>query len=165
MYKYFGLVPLRTTNDLTVQPKELSLPTEEQFRTFIEEELLEAAEDLLLPTEQTQFTRATKGHAYATLTKFFMNTKQWSKVLDATRLLEDLNYYELYPDYRALFFIENEPQNNPANKEMIVSWSLTNQQGYHNNYQNGLSPDSGGRIIFPSSRGPRQWPTGLLNSR
>lgn len=140
MYKYFGLVPLRTTNDLTVQPKELSLPTEEQFRTFIEEELLEAAEDLLLPTEQTQFTRATKAHAYATLTKFFMNTKQWSKVLDATRLLEDLNYYELYPDYRALFFIENEPQNNPANNEMIVSWSLTNQQGYQNNYQNGAFP-------------------------
>lgn len=140
MYKYFGPVPLRITNDLTVQAKELELPTEDEFREFVENELLGAAEDLLLPSEQTQFTRATKGHAYATLIKFLMNTKQWGKVVEVFELLDNLNYYTLFPNYRALFFIENEPQNNSSNKEIIVSWSLTNQQKHQNNYQNGAFP-------------------------
>ncbi len=140
MYRLFGVVPLRTTTDLTVQPKELGLPTEEEFQTFVETELEEAALDLLDPSEQTQVGRATKGHAYAALTKFLMNTKQWAKVVDATQSLMDLNYYELFPDYRATFFIGNEPQNNPANKEIIVTWSLTNEDGYNNDYQDGAFP-------------------------
>ncbi|MCG6186306.1 RagB/SusD family nutrient uptake outer membrane protein [Maribellus maritimus] len=141
MYKYFGPVPLRTTSDLTIQPKELGLPTEQEFLDFVETELNAVAQDLLAPSEQTQVGRATKGHAYATLTKFLMNTKQWNKVLDATQVLMDLNYYELFPDYRAAFFVENEPQTNPANKEMIVTWSLRNESGgYNNDYQNGAFP-------------------------
>lgn len=141
MYKYFGPVPLRTTGDLTVQPKELGLPTEEEFRSFIETELNAAAQDLLDPSAQTQVGRATKGHAYAALTKFLMNTKQWSKVVDATQDVLDLNYYELFPEYRAAFFVENEPQTNPDNKEMIVTWSLKNESGgYNNDYQNGAFP-------------------------
>ncbi|MCW0481589.1 RagB/SusD family nutrient uptake outer membrane protein [Gaoshiqia sediminis] len=140
MYKYFGVVPLRTTSDLTIQPKELGLPAEEDFRNFVETELMEAAEDLVHPSEQTQVARATKGHAYAALTKFLMNTKQWAKVVKVTQDLMDLNYYEIYPNYRATFFVENEPQNNPANKEIIVTWSLTNEEGRNNNYQNGAFP-------------------------
>lgn len=140
MYKYFGPVPLRTTNDLSVQSKELGLPTEEEFRTFVETELTAAASDLLAPSAQTQFPRATKGHAYAALAKFLMNTKQWSKVVDVTKTLMDLNYYALYPNYRAMFFVENEPQTNAANKEMIVSWSLKNENLYNNDYQNGAFP-------------------------
>ncbi|MCM5661801.1 RagB/SusD family nutrient uptake outer membrane protein [Galbibacter mesophilus] len=140
MYKYFGPVPLRTTSDLTVQPKDLGLPTEEEFRTFVETELKEAAIDLVHPAAQPQVGRATKGHAYATLTKFFMNTKQWAKVVEATELLMDLGYYELFPNYRATFFVENEPQNNPANKEIIVTWSMVNEFPYQNTYQNGVFP-------------------------
>lgn len=140
MYKCFGLVPLRTTTDLTTQPKELGLPTEEEFRNFVETELIAVAQDLVNPSEQTQLGRATKGHAYAALVKFLMNTKQWSKVVDVTKSLMDLNYYALFPNYRAMFFIENEPQNNSANKEIIVSWSLKNESGYNNNYQNGAFP-------------------------
>lgn len=140
MYKYFGVVPLRITTDLTKQPKELGLPTEEEFLTFVETEFMEAAEDLLSPAEQNQVGRATKGHAYGALTKFLMNTKQWNKVVEVTTLINDLNYYQLFPDYRATFFVPNEPQNNPSNKEIMITWSLTNENGFHNNYQNGAFP-------------------------
>ncbi|MGQ8338247.1 RagB/SusD family nutrient uptake outer membrane protein [Sunxiuqinia sp. A32] len=163
MYKYFGPVPLRITTDLTVQPKELGLPTEEEFRTFVETELTEAAADLLDPTAQTQVSRATKGMAYAALTKFLMNTKQWSKVVSATQSLMSLNYYELFPSYRATFFIENEPQNNPANKEIIVTWSLTNEGGYNNDYQNGAFPPGFRRTDnvpeFEWTTSMANWPT------
>tara|TARA_R110002049_G_scaffold301166_1_gene493050 strand:- start:9475 stop:10971 length:1497 start_codon:yes stop_codon:yes gene_type:complete len=161
MYKYFGVVPLRITTDLSIQPKELGLPTEEEFLTFVETELREAAEDLLLPSEQNQTGRATKGHAYGALTKFLMNTKQWGKVVDATQDLMDLNYYGLFPNYRATFFIENEPQNNPNNKEIIITWSLTNEDGsITNNYQNGAFPPG----YRTSDNIPEfQWTTSMAN--
>ena len=140
LYKYFGVVPLRTTADLTVQPKELGLPTEDEFQHFIESEFEAAAQNLPDPSEQKQVGRANKGMAYAALTKFLMNTKQWKKVVEVTDTLMSLNYYELFPDYRSLFFVENEPQTNPNNRETIVTWSLTNQDGYNNDYPDGAFP-------------------------
>ncbi|OYX26654.1 MAG: hypothetical protein B7Z06_05300 [Flavobacteriales bacterium 32-35-8] len=160
MYKYFGVVPLRTSTDLVVQPKELGLPTEEEFLTFVETEFREAATDLLSPAQQNQTGRATKGHAYGALTKFLMNTKQWGKVVDVTQELMDLNHYELFPNYRATFFIENEPQNNPNNKEIIITWSLTNELGFNNDYQNGAFPPA----FRTSSNIPEfAWTTSMAN--
>lgn len=135
MYRYFGVVPLRTTTDQSVQPQELPLPTEEEFRDFVESELLQAAENLPDPSNQPQIGRANKGYAYGVLTKFLMQTKQWAKVVDVTQKLMDLNYYELYPDYRAALFVENE-----GNKEMVVTWSYVNEPGFGNLYQNGAFP-------------------------
>ncbi|MGS2737950.1 RagB/SusD family nutrient uptake outer membrane protein [Sinomicrobium sp. M5D2P17] len=136
LHRYFGLVPLRTTTDQNEQPQELALSSQEEFNTFVETELLAAAENLLNPEAQTQRGRATKGHAYAVLTKFLMETKQWQKVVDVTQNIMDLNYYELYPEYRALFFVENEGNN----KEIIVTWSFDNQAGSGNQFQNGAFP-------------------------
>ena len=135
LYRYFGVVPLRTTTDLSVQPQELPLPTEEEFFSFVETELKAAALDLLHPAEQENKARATKGHAYAVLTKFLLQTKQWQKVLEVSDMLMDLNYYELYPNYRATFFVENE-----GNKEIIVPYSYRNEQGFGMQYQNGAFP-------------------------
>ena len=135
MYRYFGVVPIRTTTDLNEQPQELPLPSEEEFFSFVETELRESAQGLLHPSDQDQRGRATKGHAYAVLTKFLLSTKQWEKVVEVTGLIEDLNYYELYPDYRETFFVENE-----GNREIIVSWSYKNEQGFGNLYQNGAFP-------------------------
>tara|TARA_R110001592_G_scaffold315981_4_gene592164 strand:+ start:2754 stop:4247 length:1494 start_codon:yes stop_codon:yes gene_type:complete len=163
LYKYFGVVPLRITTDLSVQPAELGLPTEEEFRNFIETELTEVVQDLPNPSAQIQVGRATKGHAIGALVKFYMNTKQWSKAVTATKDLMDLNYYELFPNYRATFFVENEPQNNPNNKEMIISFSLINQNNYNNNYQNGAFPpgfryaDNIPEFVWDSSMA--NWPT------
>ncbi len=136
LYRYFGLVPLRTTTDQTIQPQELPLPSQEEFNNFIETELVAAAQDLLDPSAQTQRGRATKGHALAVLTKFLMQTKQWQKVINVTQEIMNLNYYELYPDYRKLFFVENEGNN----KEIIVTFSYVNEAGFGNQFQNGSYP-------------------------
>lgn len=135
LHRYFGVVPLRTTSNLEEQPQELPLPTEEEFLSFVETELREAAEDLLHPSEQTQRGRADKGHAYAVLTKFLLNTKQWSKVMEVTDQLMGLGYYQLFPDYRGLFFVENE-----GNKEVIISNLYTNEAGFHNTFPVGAFP-------------------------
>lgn len=135
LHRYFGVVPLRTTTDLGVQPQALGLPSKEEFRSFVETELKTAAENLLHPSEQGQRGRATKGHAYAVLTKFLLNTKQWEKVVEVTGKLMDLGYYQLYPDYREAFFVANE-----GNREIIISNMYTNEQGFHMSYQNGAFP-------------------------
>ena len=135
LFRDFGLVPLRTTSDLEVQPQELPLPGEEEFYSFIETELREAAVNLPRPEAQNRQGRATKGHAYAVLTKFLMGTKQWEKVIEATDSLMGLNYYELNPDYRSIFFIDNE-----GNREIIVTYSYKNEQGFGLQYQNGAFP-------------------------
>ncbi len=135
LFRYFGVVPLRTTTNLSEQPQALALPSAEEFRTFVETELRAAAKDLLSPAEQKQLGRATKGHAYAVLTKFLMSTKQWEKVVEVTQLLMDLNYYELFPNYRGIFFVKNE-----GNHEVIVSYPRTNEGGFAMLYQNGAFP-------------------------
>lgn len=135
LYRYFGVVPLRTTSDLNEQPQALPLPSKEEFFSFVESELRQAASNLLHPSEQKQGNRATKGHAYAVLTKFLLQTKQWEKVVEVTGKLMDLGYYELFPNYRGTFFTQNE-----GNSEIIVTNEYTHEQGFHMTFQNGAFP-------------------------
>tara|TARA_Y100001980_G_C14556916_1_gene353698 strand:- start:120458 stop:121906 length:1449 start_codon:yes stop_codon:yes gene_type:complete len=111
MYFLFGPVPIRQSEN---DPLEMARPTEEEMETFIEEELLEAIQDLPNPGEELNYGRANKGTAWAGLTKFYLNTHQWQKSADAAQVVMDFNYYELYPDYFELFHVENE-----RNKEFI----------------------------------------------
>lgn len=155
LYRYFGVVPLRTTTNLNEQPQALPLPSQEEFFSFVEAELRESANNLPHPSEQTQWGRATKGHAYAILTKFFMNTRQWEKVVEATDLLMELNYYELYPDYRGTFFVENE-----GNREIIVTYSYRNEQGQGLQFQNGAFPPG---FLNTASVPEFEWTTSMAN--
>lgn len=121
LYKHFGPVPLRTS---TGQEGELARATDEEMRTFIESELLDIIDDLPAPGQEEGYGRATKGHALGTLVKFALNSRQWQKVVTYTQDLMNLQYYELYPTYRAMFFVENE-----QNKEMIMVWPSINEPG------------------------------------
>ncbi|UOY08060.1 RagB/SusD family nutrient uptake outer membrane protein [Muricauda sp. SCSIO 64092] len=135
LYTTFGPVPLRTTGDLNAEPGQLSRATSEEILSFVEAELNASVADLPNPGSESQYGRATKGHALGVLTKFLLNTKQWNKVLTSSQQLMDLEYYGLFPVFRELFFIENE-----RNREIIVSAPRVNVQGNHTNYQNGAFP-------------------------
>ena len=135
LYNYFGPVPLRTTGDLSVQEANLAKASNEEMLAFIETELSAIVSDLPNPGQEAQYGRATKGHALGILTKFYLETKQWAKVVSTTEQLMALNYYELFPSFREMFFIENE-----RNKEMVVAYPRLNVQGNETNYQNGAFP-------------------------
>ncbi len=79
--------------------------------------------------------RATKGSSLAKLSKFYLNSKQWQKVVETTQKIIDLNYYELYPNFREMFFVKNE-----GNKEMIIVWPELNQGDNVNAFPNGAFP-------------------------
>lgn len=132
MYNWFGPVPLRTS---TTQEEMLPRAREEELFSFIESELEAIVSDLPDPGQELQWGRATKGHALGILTKFYLNTKQWDKVVNTTRRLMDLNYYELYPVFKDMFKVENE-----RNREMVVAWPQINDTGSGNTYPNGAFP-------------------------
>lgn len=111
LYTFFGPVPLRTT--AVNASEELAKATDAQLLSFIETELLEVLPGLPAPGAE-EYGRANKGAARAFLCKLYLNTKQWQKCADMAKQIMDMNYYLLYPDYSAMFRVENE-----KNKEFI----------------------------------------------
>ncbi|PHN05691.1 RagB/SusD family nutrient uptake outer membrane protein [Flavilitoribacter nigricans] len=132
LYNWFGPVPLRTS---TSQEESLPRAREDELLGFIESELEAILADLPDPGQEPQWGRATKGHALGILTKFYLNTKQWAKVVETTQRILDLNYYELFPVFKDLFKVENE-----GNKELLVAWPQINDPGSGNTYPNGAFP-------------------------
>ncbi len=122
LYDLFGPVPLFATST----PSDYKLPraSDEETKAFIEKDLTEAA--ATLPLSQAQYGRATKGAALGMRTKFYLNTKQWQKVVDVTQQITALNKYTLLPNYADVFSIANE-----GNAELL--WANTaNAQSGHN---------------------------------
>ena len=137
LYNLYGPVVLRTSSS---EPANKARATEEEMLEFIETELTAAAEALPHPGSTPSYYlygRATKGTAMAHLAKHYLNTKQWQQAADMSKAVMDLGYYQLYPDFRELFFVNNE-----GKREMISVWPAINQQGYHTTWPNGIaSPD------------------------
>ncbi|MCY1722078.1 RagB/SusD family nutrient uptake outer membrane protein [Prolixibacteraceae bacterium Z1-6] len=104
MYTSFGPVPLRTSAE---EELELTRATEEEMMTFLETEFSEIILDLPAPGSEKLYGRAHKGAAAAFLCKFYLTTKQWQKCADAAEDVMGMGY-ELYPDFRELFKVENE---------------------------------------------------------
>lgn len=114
LYNWFGPVPLVTPE--TASDYYLPKATEEEIRAFIENDLRTAADGL--PVTRPDYGRATKGAALGILTKFLLNTKQWSKTEEVAREIIALERYALLPEYADVFDLEKE-----GNDELL--WVLT----------------------------------------
>ena len=115
LYKYFGPTPLRTS---TEQELEIPRATENEFISFIEDELIAVIPDLPDPGNESQWGRAHKGAAMGYLCEMYLNTKQWQKCADIANDVINMNYYSLFPNYFELFMVKNE-----RNREII--WART----------------------------------------
>lgn len=144
---WYGPVPLNVSSTTST---EISRPSVTEMNSFLETEFKQAAD--LLPLNQAEYGRATKGAALGFLTKFYLNTRQWQKCADAAKQVMDLNIYNLYANYVNMFKVENEKNNefifaSPAvniagqgNQWMAVSFPatyprLTNQASFASNYK------------------------------
>lgn len=135
LYKYFGPVPLRLSTD---QPGELARATDAEMKAFIAKEITESVNDLPDPGKEAAYGRFNKGVAYAILTKFYLNTKQWQKAADASQSVMDLNYYTTTQyAFKDLFKVENEGK---TNKEMILVLPCKNEVGFGNWFMAGALP-------------------------
>lgn len=148
LFDWFGPVPLVTSS--VSKPENITRATVDEMKAFLEKEFTESADQL--PVEQSEYGRATKGAALGFLTKYYLNTRQWQKCVEAADKVIDLDQYELYPDYVGMFKVENEinsefifvsPANNLAgqgNQWMAVSFPAnyprqSNQASFASNYR------------------------------
>ncbi|MDY2641941.1 MAG: RagB/SusD family nutrient uptake outer membrane protein [Mediterranea sp.] len=63
------------------------------------------------------------------LTKLYMHEKDWANAAKTAQEVMNLNYYQLYSDYKKMFSVEGED-----NMEYIYRAPCIAQSGYHNNY-------------------------------
>lgn len=132
LYSWYGPVPLRLSSNT---PKDMARATEAEMQAAIEKDLSEAAADLPAPGTEELYGRATSGAAWALLTKFYLNTKQWQKASEAADKVIALNYYQLFPEFKDMFKVENE-----KNREMIFVIPSRTEFDYGNWYAAGAMP-------------------------
>lgn len=113
LHNLFGPTPIieipegASLDEIEAIGKETPRATEEEYRAYVEADLVFAADNL----EAGGFSsRGNKGNALALLTKFYLNNKEWQKAADAAQQVLEMDY-SLYEDYTQLFSIEGENNN------------------------------------------------------
>jgi starch-binding outer membrane protein, SusD/RagB family len=105
LWTWYGAPILRTSLS---DPAEKARCTEAEIQQFLEDEFLAIIPDLPNAGEEKQYGRATKGAAMGFLTKFYLNSKQWSKCADMAQQIIALGDYSLFPVYADMCKTENE---------------------------------------------------------
>ncbi|MHA7110062.1 RagB/SusD family nutrient uptake outer membrane protein [Sunxiuqinia elliptica] len=139
LYDLFGPVPLRTS---TLDNPELAKATDDEMKMQIEKDMLQAIQSL--PDEPVEYGRASKGAAMGILCKFYLNTKQWQKVVELSQAIIDMGKYDLLQNYKDVFAIANE-----GNKELL--WALARTAS-------GASGNSGGGTYLQAITFPTDYP-------
>jgi starch-binding outer membrane protein, SusD/RagB family len=111
---YYGGVPLITAAPDIEAHSNLPRNTKEEVIKQILLDLDEASESLPLKYAATDQGRATKGAALALKARVLLYEGRWSEAAAAAKAVMDLNQYGLFPNYRGVFMVENE-----GNQEVI----------------------------------------------
>ncbi|GAB2774434.1 RagB/SusD family nutrient uptake outer membrane protein [Rhabdobacter roseus] len=80
----------------------------DEIRTQILKDLDEAAASLPLSFTGANKGRATKGAALALKARVLLYHQQWAAAAEAAKAVMDQGTHQLFPDYRGLFYLENE---------------------------------------------------------
>ena len=147
LYDMFGRIQIPTEESLSNPAANIIVPrsTDEETVKYIEDNLLEAAKYLpkTIPYGDADYGRFTAGAAYTILMHLYMHEQRWADAVEVGNELMKPDYgYQLVPDYKDIFTLENE-----GNKETI--WACTEDRGI--NIQLWLSE------VLPSSY-PRKNP-------
>ncbi|MCM4168374.1 SusD-like protein P25 [Arenibacter antarcticus] len=135
LIEYYGGVPLilETPNNNT--QGQLPRNTKAEVLEVIYNDLDVAAADLPISYPSTDKGRITKGAALALKARTALYNEDWDKALSAAQAVIDLNIYDLFPDYRGLFLLENEGNNEVIFDVQFQFPEVTNN--YHELFQQG----------------------------
>ena len=116
LYGPIVVAPLEVLqNPLVEEP--LPRLSHEEMVSFIEEDLLAAAEDLPAP-EDAVYGRFSKGLAHMILIRLYLHEKRWNDVLTQANAIIEMNYYDLEDDYVSLWDVE------APTKSREVIWAI-----------------------------------------
>lgn len=121
LFSRYGEVPLLTRTVTVEDADQIQERTPvAEIVSFIDLELLEAADDLPVSHAGDDFGKATKGAALALRTRALLyhasplfgsgSSEEWQKVSDACEALFDLGVYSLSSDFQSLFLNANDPE-------------------------------------------------------
>lgn len=133
LYNLFGTVPIieyangTSPEEIEAIGKETPRAEHGVFIKYLVSDLNFAAEHLAVNEEP--IGRATRGTAYAVLTKLYLHEKDWANVVETADKILSLGYYSLYDNYKKMFMVEGE-----ANKEYIYRAPCLAISKYENNY-------------------------------
>ena len=127
LYDMFGRIQIPTEESLNNPAENIIVPrsTDEETVKYIEDNLLEAVKYLpkTIPYGNADYGRFTAGAAYTILMHLYMHEQRWAEAVEVGNELMKPDYgYQLVPDYKDIFTLENE-----GNKETI--WACTEDHG------------------------------------
>ena len=127
LYDMFGRIQIPTEESLNNPAENIIVPrsTDEETVKYIEDNLLEAIKYLpkTIPYGNADYGRFTAGAAYTILMHLYMHEQRWAEAVEVGNELMKPDYgYQLVPDYKDIFTLENE-----GNKETI--WACTEDHG------------------------------------
>lgn len=105
---YFGGVPLILESPDFATQGDLPRNTRQEVISQVLTDLDNAASVLPLSYTGANIGRATKGAALAMKTRVLLYESRWSEAAQAANEVMDLNQYGLFHDYRDLFMLENQ---------------------------------------------------------
>lgn len=135
LIEYFGGVPLilETPNNNT--QGQLPRNTKAEVLEVIHDDLDAAVAVLPASYNNSDQGRATKGAALALKARSALYNEDWAEALSAAQAVVDLNVYSLFPDYRGLFLLENE-RNDEVIFDIEFQFGLATNN-YHEFFQQG----------------------------
>lgn len=135
LIEYYGGVPLILDPPNNNTQGQLPRNSKQEILDVIYADLDAAANILPVSYTSTDQGRATRGTALALKARSALYNERWSEALAAAQAVVDLNEYSLYPDYRGLFLLENERNNEVIFDVGFQFPEITNN--YHELFQQG----------------------------
>ena len=104
LFDMFGPLVVAPLEVLKAPLDEATLPrlTNDEMVNFIEQDLLDAAEDLQLPSE-TDYGRFSQGMARMLLIRLYLHEKRWADVEEQANAIMAMGHYNLEEDYVGLW--------------------------------------------------------------
>ena len=132
LVNYFGGVPLILESPNFENQGKLPRNTRQEVLSQVITDLDNAISELPVSYTGSDIGRATKGAAMAFKTRVLLYESRWQEAAQSAKAVMDLKKYELFPDYRGLFMLENE-----GNKEVIFDIQFKVPE-YSNSFDNLL---------------------------
>lgn len=135
LIEYYGGVPLILDPPNNNTQGQLPRNTKEEVLAAIYTDLDAAINVLPVSYGANDLGRATKGAALALKARAALYNEDWSIAIEAAQDLIDLDAYELFPDYRGIFLLENENNSEVIFDVQFQFPQITNN--YHELFQQG----------------------------
>lgn len=135
LVEYYGGVPLILDPPNNNTQGRLPRNSKMEILEVIYSDLDIAIAGLPVSYTSTDRGRVTKGAAMAFKARTALYNEHWDEAIKAAQAVVDLKIYDLFPDYRGLFLLENEGNNEVIFDVQFRFPEVTNN--YHEGFQQG----------------------------